>query len=166
MLDTAKTYLRRILQILSDQIDSGLPIVVLDPSCASVFRDELCNLFPSDARANRLRSQIFLLSEFLQHRAPDYQPPRLSRKMLLHGHCHQKALMKMSHEEALLRKMGADLHSIDSACCGMAGAVGLVKKKKPNTHAEGGRGRLPPRGPTQPKTVKIFVRSPLHAQAP
>jgi FAD/FMN-containing dehydrogenase/Fe-S oxidoreductase len=155
MLDTAKTYLRRILQILSDQIDAGLPIVVLEPSCASVFRDELCNLFPSDARANRLRSQIFLLSEFLQHRAPDYQPPQLSRKVLLHGHCHQKALMKMSHEEALLRKMGADLQSIDSGCCGMAGPFGFEKDKYAISQAAGERVLLPAVRQTSAETLIV-----------
>ena len=143
MLDTAKTYLRRILQILGDQIDAGLPIVVLEPSCASVFRDELRNLFPTDVRASRLRTQVFLLSEFLQHHAPDYQPPRLSRKVFLHGHCHQKALMKMSHEEALLQKMGADLQSIDSGCCGMAGPFGFEKDKYAISQAVGERVLLP-----------------------
>jgi Fe-S oxidoreductase len=143
MLDTAKTYLQRVMQVLGEQIDAGLPIVVLEPSCASVFRDELHNLFPKDGRANRLRGQIFLLSEFLQHHAPDYQPPRLSRKVLLHGHCHQKALMKMSHEEALLRKMGADLQSIDSGCCGMAGPFGFEKDKYAVSQAMGERVLLP-----------------------
>ena len=94
MLDKAKEYLQRILSALRAQIDAGIPIVVLEPSCASVFRDELRNLFPADARAARLRSQTFLLSEFLEHHAPGYQPPRLARKVLLHGHCHHKALMK------------------------------------------------------------------------
>ncbi len=155
MLDTAKTYLRRILQILSDQIDAGLPIVVLEPSCASVFRDELRNLFPTDERANRLRSQIFLLSEFLQHHAREYQPPRLSRKVLLHGHCHQKALMKMSHEEALLRKMGADLQSIDSGCCGMAGPFGFEKDKYAISQAVGERVLLPAVRQTPAETLIV-----------
>ncbi len=65
MLDRAKKYLQRILHVLGPQIDMGLPIVVLEPSCASVFRDELVNLFPDNARADRLRRQTFLLSEFL-----------------------------------------------------------------------------------------------------
>jgi FAD/FMN-containing dehydrogenase/Fe-S oxidoreductase len=155
MLDTAKTYLRRILQILSGQIDAGLPIVVLEPSCASVFRDELRNLFPSDARANGLRSQIFLLSEFLQRHAPDYQPPRLSRKVLLHGHCHQKALMKMSHEEALLRKMDTDLLSIDSGCCGMAGPFGFEKDKYAISQAVGERVLLPAVRQTPAETLIV-----------
>ena len=129
MLDTAKKYLRRILRFFQEQIDAGLPIVVLEPSCASVFRDELGNLFPSDERARRLRNQTFLLSEFLERRAPAYVPPRLSRKVLLHGHCHQKSLMKMTDEETLLRKMGVELQSIDSGCCGMAGPFGFEKEK-------------------------------------
>ncbi len=121
MLDRAKEYLQRIMSALSVQIDAGIPIVVLEPSCASVFRDELRNLFPTDPRATRLRSQTFLLSEFLEHQVPGYEAPQLGRKVLLHGHCHHKAIMKLSDEESLLRKMGADLQSIDSGCCGMAG---------------------------------------------
>ena len=66
LLDRAKRYLRSIMDELGEQIDAGDPAVVLEPSCASVFRDELRNLFPTDARATRLRSQTMLLSEFLR----------------------------------------------------------------------------------------------------
>ena len=48
MLDRAKAYLQRVMDHLAPQIDAGVPIVVLEPSCASVFRDELRNLFPTD----------------------------------------------------------------------------------------------------------------------
>jgi Fe-S oxidoreductase len=143
MLDRAKRYLERILQVLGKQIDSGLPIVVLEPSCASVFRDELHNLFPADPRAGRLRTQTFLLGEFLERHATGYSPPRLSRKVLLHGHCHQKALMRMNDEESLLRKMGANLQSIDSGCCGMAGPFGFEKEKYAISQAVGERVLLP-----------------------
>jgi len=142
MLDRAKKYLQRILHLLGPQIDAGLPIVVLEPSCASVFRDELANLFPHDARADRLRRQTFLLSEFLA-KAPGYQPPRLSEKVLLHGHCHHKSLMKMNDEEALLRKMGVDLTSLDSGCCGMAGPFGFEKDNYAVSQAIGERVLLP-----------------------
>ena len=155
MLDAAKTYLRRVMEALKKQVDAGLPIVVLEPSCASVFRDELRNLFPADERANRLRSQVFLLSEFLQHHAPDYQPPRLSRKVLLHGHCHQKALMKMNDEESLLRRMGADLQSIDSGCCGMAGPFGFEKDKYAVSQAVGERVLLPAVRQTPAETLIV-----------
>ena len=143
MLARARQYLERILQVLAREIDAGLPIVVLEPSCASVFRDELRNLLPEDARADRLRRQTFLLSEFLQHHAPGYQPPQLSQKLLLHGHCHQKAIMRMTDEEALLRKMGSDLKSLDAGCCGMAGPFGFAKEKYAVSQAIGERVLLP-----------------------
>jgi Fe-S oxidoreductase len=67
------------------------------------------------------------LCEFLEHHAPGYRPPKLDQKVLLHGHCHHKALMRMSDEESLFRKMGADLQAVDSGCCGMAGPFGFEK---------------------------------------
>jgi Fe-S oxidoreductase len=143
MLDRAKEYLQRIMSALSVQMDAGIPIVVLEPSCASVFRDELRNLFPTDPRAIRLRSQTFLLSEFLEHQVPGYEAPQLDRKVLLHGHCHHKAIMKLIDEESLLRKMGADLQSIDSGCCGMAGPFGFERDKYAVSQAVGERVLLP-----------------------
>ncbi len=143
MLDEAKRYLLRILRALGPQITAGLPIVVLEPSCASVFRDELVNLFPEDVRAKKLRSQTFLLSEFLQHQAAGYQPNSLARRIVVHGHCHHKALMKMADEEALLRRMGAEVNSLDSGCCGMAGGFGFERDKWEISQAIGERVLLP-----------------------
>jgi FAD/FMN-containing dehydrogenase/Fe-S oxidoreductase len=143
LLDRAKDYLRSIMRELSEPIDAGVPIVVLEPSCASVFRDELRNLFPGDARALRLRGQTFLLAELLESGRLPYQPPRLARHALLHGHCHQKALMTMSHDEALLRKMGITLSVPDSGCCGMAGAFGFDADKFAVSQAIGERVLLP-----------------------
>jgi FAD/FMN-containing dehydrogenase/Fe-S oxidoreductase len=122
-LNTAKRLLRRILESLADEIAAGTPLVGLEPSCVSVFRDELCNLFPYDENARRLRQQTFLLSEFLVREG--YQPPLLARKAILHGHCHQKAVLGMRDEETLLRQMGLELTVLDSGCCGMAGAFGF-----------------------------------------
>ena len=153
MLDRAKQYLQRIMKVLAPEIDAGLPIVVLEPSCASVFRDELRNLFPEDARADRLRRQTFLLSEFLQQHA--YQPPQLSQKLLLHGHCHHKAIMKMTDEEELLRKMGADLKTLDAGCCGMAGPFGFEQKKYAVSQAIGERVLLPAVRQADPETLIV-----------
>ena len=143
LVDRAVAYLRRILTVLADPIDAGIPIVVLEPSCASVFRDELRNLMPSDPRAERLRAQTFLLSEFLERRVPGYAPPRLASKIVLHGHCHHKALMKMGDEESLLRKTGADVQSLDAGCCGMAGSFGFDARKFDISQAIGERVLLP-----------------------
>ena len=143
LLDEAKSYLINILDSLAAPIDAGVHIVVLEPSCASVFRDELCNLFPEMPRAQRLRDQTFLLSEFLERHAAGFQVPKLARKILLHGHCHHKSLMKMKDEESLLRKMGADLQSLDSGCCGMAGPFGFEKEKYAVSQTIGERVLLP-----------------------
>jgi FAD/FMN-containing dehydrogenase/Fe-S oxidoreductase len=142
LLTDAKAYLQRILLALATEIDAGCPIVVLEPSCASVFRDELRNLFPGDGRAERLRTQTFVLSEFLARHAPAYAPARGGR-VLLHGHCHQKAIMKMHHEESLLRGMGADVHVPDAGCCGMAGAFGFAADTFAVAQAIGERRLLP-----------------------
>ncbi|HET9467545.1 MAG TPA: FAD-binding and (Fe-S)-binding domain-containing protein [Vicinamibacterales bacterium] len=143
MLDRAKAYLQRVMDHLAPQIDAGTPVVVLEPSCASVFRDELRNLFPKDPRAEKLRRHTFLLSEFLEHQAPGYTPPSLDRSVLVHGHCHHKALMKMTDEEALLKKMGARITSPDAGCCGMAGPFGFDAGKYDVSMAIGERVLLP-----------------------
>jgi len=155
MLTDAKRYLRNIMDVLSEEIEAGLPIVVLEPSCASVFRDELHNLFPNDARATRLREQTFLLSEFLENRVLAYLPPKLSARILLHGHCHQKALMKMAHAEALLRRMGAALECPDTGCCGMAGPFGFEKDKHNVAQAVGERLLLPAVRRAAPETLIV-----------
>ena len=124
-LTHAKRLLGDILRELAPAIDAATPIVVLEPSCLAVFRDELVNLFPGDERAKKLSAQTFLLSEFLRHRAPGYRPPRIEADVMLHGHCHHKAVATLEDEEALLRDAGARLRTLDSGCCGMAGSFGF-----------------------------------------
>ena len=143
LLDQAKAYLQKVLTPLADPIDAGLPIVVLEPSCASVFRDELRSLLPDDKRADRLRAQTFLLSEFLEKKVPGYAPPKIAGKIVLHGHCHHKAVMKMTDEESLLRKTGADVQALDAGCCGMAGSFGFDAHKYDDSIAAGERVLLP-----------------------
>jgi Fe-S oxidoreductase len=129
MLDRAKSLLLDIMDELLPEIEAGIPIVVLEPSCAAVFRDELTNLFPKDERARALSRQVFLLSEFLEQHAKDFPLPTLARKALIHGHCHHKAIMRMTAEEAVLRRMGIDFTAPAPGCCGMAGAFGFEKQK-------------------------------------
>jgi FAD/FMN-containing dehydrogenase/Fe-S oxidoreductase len=127
MLNTAERLLRQILETLEPQISAGIPIVGLEPSCIAVFRDELVNLFPNDENAQRLSKQAFLLSEFLEMHVPNYQPPKLRRKAVVHGHCHHKSIMGMGPELAMLKKLGLDFELLDSGCCGMAGSFGFEK---------------------------------------
>jgi FAD/FMN-containing dehydrogenase/Fe-S oxidoreductase len=143
LLHTAKQYLVKILDTLGPQLAAGLPVVVLEPSCASVFRDELCNLLPNDRRAAQLRDSTYLLSEFLTKFAPDYQPPQVSGPILVHGHCHHRATFGLNDELALLRRTGADVTLLDSGCCGMAGPFGFEADKFEISQTLGNRVLLP-----------------------
>jgi Fe-S oxidoreductase len=129
MLGRAKSLLLKILDMLAEQIEGAVPVVVLEPSCAAVFRDELVNLFPNDARARQLSRQTYLLSEFLEKKAKHFELPQLARKALIHGHCHHKSIMKMTDEEAVLRRMDIEYQAPAPGCCGMAGSFGFEKDK-------------------------------------
>jgi FAD/FMN-containing dehydrogenase/Fe-S oxidoreductase len=143
MLDPAKQLLLSTLGTLEREIADGIPVIVLEPSCASVFRDELLNLFPNDTRAQKLSVQVFLLSEFLEHKVDHARLPAMARRALVHGHCHQKSVLKMTDEEAVLRRLGLECEMPSSGCCGMAGAFGFEKEKYPVSLAIGELELLP-----------------------
>jgi FAD/FMN-containing dehydrogenase/Fe-S oxidoreductase len=127
MVRTAKRWLERILRRLHIEIEAGTPVVGLEPSCIAVFRDELTELFPNDVDACRLQEQTFTLAEFLMKKGNADRLPKLNRRALLHGHCHHKAVMKLSCESDLLKKIGIDFESPATGCCGMAGAFGFER---------------------------------------
>jgi FAD/FMN-containing dehydrogenase/Fe-S oxidoreductase len=122
MLTLAKRQLRQIIDALKPAIDEEVSLVGLEPSCMAVFRDELVNLLPEDEDAQRLSRQSFFLSEFLVREG--FEPPTLDRKAVVHGHCHHKAIAKMTSEEKLLAGLGLDFQILDSGCCGLAGSFG------------------------------------------
>jgi len=121
-LDRAKKLLQEILV----SVDPDVPIVGLEPSCVSVFRDELPHLFPNDERAQKLARNVVTLSEFLARE--NVELPQLAKKALVQAHCHHKSVLRFDAEELLLRRMGLDLTHPDSGCCGMAGAFGFEAK--------------------------------------
>ncbi len=125
MLDTAKLFWRRMLRELRPQLRAGIPIVGLEPSCVAAFRDELPNLLPRDLDADRLKGLVLTLSEFLQEHAEGWDVPKLERRAIVHGHCHQEAVMGMSAEQKLYERMGLDFEILDSGCCGLAGSFGF-----------------------------------------
>ncbi len=125
MLEEARHVLEEIMAALRPHIQAGVPLVGLEPSCTAVFRDELGELFPDNEDARRLGRQTYLLSEFLNRVVKDYQPPRLNRQAVGHGHCHHKSIMGMDDEAALLHKMGVEVSWPESSCCGMAGSFGF-----------------------------------------
>ncbi|HEX4416399.1 MAG TPA: FAD-binding and (Fe-S)-binding domain-containing protein [Kofleriaceae bacterium] len=129
-LDDARRLWRRTLATLADAIDAGVPVVGLEPSCVSAFRDELPALFPEEPRAVRLAHQTWSLGELLA-RTDGYRPPvaAAAGHVIVHRHCHDAAVLAPEHEIALLRAAGHSVDVLDSGCCGMAGAFGFQRTK-------------------------------------
>jgi FAD/FMN-containing dehydrogenase/Fe-S oxidoreductase len=134
-LDHARNYLAEILDRMEPQIQAGVPFIFLEPSCASVFKDELPELFPADRRAALLRDSVWLLADFLAAKAPDFaanlaKGPLQGKRILIHGHCHHKAVFGGPKKEIeLLRQGGAEVEMIEAGCCGMAGPFGFEADK-------------------------------------
>ncbi len=128
-LDAARQQVRQTVDALHPWAEQGLPVVGLEPSCILTFRDEAQTLLPGDARAARLAEQVFTFEEFVIDRA-DAFPSAASwtdeaRDVLLHEHCHQKALRGANATAACLElPPNYKVLPIDSGCCGMAGAFG------------------------------------------
>ncbi|HJT78405.1 MAG TPA: FAD-linked oxidase C-terminal domain-containing protein, partial [Gemmataceae bacterium] len=125
MLDTAKAWLRQVMDMLRPWVEAGVPLVGMEPSCLAVFRDELGGLFPNNNDAKRLANQSFVLSEFLNKKAKDFRWPKLNRKAMVQVHCHHKSVLGAGDEEAVLKKMGLDYSVPWPGCCGMAGSFGF-----------------------------------------
>jgi Fe-S oxidoreductase len=133
-----------------------MPVIGLEPSCVAVFRDELRNLFPHDQDALRLSKQTFLLSEFLAERAPETLP-KLERKAIVQGHCHQKSVLGMEAEQKVMKMMGLDAEILDSGCCGMAGSFGYEHGDKYQVSVRAGERVLLPRVRLAPKETLILA---------
>jgi Fe-S oxidoreductase len=123
MLDLARTKLTEILDTLRPAIRAGTPVVGVEPSCLSVFRDEMPNLLAGDEDAERLSRQVKTLSELLLE-TPGWRPPQLKRKAVLHMHCHHKSVLDAGAERKILEAMGLDLEQPPVGCCGHAGSFG------------------------------------------
>jgi FAD/FMN-containing dehydrogenase/Fe-S oxidoreductase len=124
-LKQAKKYLERSLHALAPFIREGIPIVGLEPSCVSVFRDELPNLIPESRHVSK---QVRLFSEFMAAQGRELRIPRLTGRALLHLHCHHKSVLEAGSEAALLERAGLDVEQLDSGCCGMAGSFGFERE--------------------------------------
>ena len=128
MLGLARKLLKQTLTTLKPWIEAGVPIVGLEPSCITVFRDELGMLFPHDEDAKRLAAQAVLLSELIDHDAADRPLPQVGGKAIVHGHCHHKSVLGMEPERRVLDRLGLDHVILDSGCCGMAGSFGFERQ--------------------------------------
>jgi FAD/FMN-containing dehydrogenase/Fe-S oxidoreductase len=135
------------LDRLSPYAAKGIPIVGCEPSCILTFRDEYPDLL-DDPRTETLRKHTFLMEEFLLglRERGELELPFAdgAKAILLHGHCHQKALVGTSPSLQVLRALpGARVEEVDSGCCGMAGSFGYEKEHYELSLAIGGRRLFP-----------------------
>ncbi len=128
-VDKARTEMTRTLDALAPFVARGVPVIGLEPSCLLTFRDELTAVLPHDERAQKLAASAMLFEEFIVreteagHFEAAFAPT--DKTALLHGHCHQKAFGAMPAVEAALKLVpGLHVETIESSCCGMAGAFG------------------------------------------
>jgi Fe-S oxidoreductase len=128
MLKQARKQLEEILDVVGTDVAKGIPIVVLEPSCASVFRDELRNLMPEREDAKQLAENVYLLSEFLEKYVPEFTSNSVGGSALVQFHCHHTSILGKDAEESILKKSGINAEILDAGCCGMAGAFGFEKK--------------------------------------
>jgi len=127
LVDEARKNARRNLDLLYTLVERGVPLVGLEPSCILTIRDDYRKLLPEDGRVERLAGATRLFEEALLELDAEL-PLREGSPVLLHGHCHQKALVGTGPtEEALALAPGADVEVVDSGCCGMAGLFGYEK---------------------------------------
>ncbi len=126
-LEVAKTMLKRTLGVLEPALREGIPVVVLEPSCAAVFRSDLPELLPGDEDARRLAELTKTLGEVLREKAADWNPPRVEATALVQPHCHQHAILGMKQDTEILRGAGVDATVLDAGCCGLAGNFGFER---------------------------------------
>ncbi|MFW6097087.1 MAG: FAD-binding and (Fe-S)-binding domain-containing protein [Chloroflexota bacterium] len=129
LVDQARAAARDTVNKLAPLAEEGLPIIGLEPSCILTLRDEYLSLLPDDPRAHIVAAQALTLEEFLAHEADagnlDLEFRSDTRRLLLHGHCHQKALVGTApSKRALTLPPNFQVHEVDSGCCGMAGSFG------------------------------------------
>jgi Fe-S oxidoreductase len=125
LVDEARENARRNLDLLMPLVERGVPLVGLEPSCILTLRDDYRKLLPDDERVEKLAAATRLFEEAMLDLDGEL-PLREGSPVLLHGHCHQKALVGTGPTERLLG-LAADVEVVDSGCCGMAGLFGYEK---------------------------------------
>ena len=133
MLDAAKRNARYNVNSLHRYVEMGMKVVGLEPSCILTFRDDYLDMLPGDEKAQQVAQNTLLLDEFLQQQfeegSMDLKFKETNRRILLHGHCHQKALVGTGSSIQMLRLIpGAQVEDTNAGCCGMAGSFGFEKE--------------------------------------
>ena len=124
MVDRARIEAKRLVATFLPFAKVGIPIVGLEPSCLLALRDEVPALL-NDAASKKVAEVAVTFEELLARDKPRIPLRKAAGKALLHGHCHQKAFDVVKPIEEVLSWLdGLEIETIESSCCGMAGAFG------------------------------------------
>lgn len=159
LVDEARREAERLIDGLLPFADCDIPIVGLEPSCLLALRDEVPSMVPGDA-TKKIADQAVLLEEFLAgEKAEDRLPEAfgaIEKPVLLHGHCHQKAFAAMGAVEATLKLIpDIELDTVETSCCGMAGAFGYGVETEAVSRAMGELSLLPAVREAGPETYVV-----------
>jgi Fe-S oxidoreductase len=158
LVDEAREEARRLLAAVAPYVQSGVPIVGLEPSCLLTLRDEFPAMLPGP-ETKALASRAQLLEEFIaeEREAGHFElvlRPMPGRRLLLHGHCHQKAFATVTAAVDALRLIpDLKVETFDSTCCGMAGSFGYETEHYAMSLAIGEIGVLPRMREAAPETL-------------
>ncbi|MBB4714397.1 FAD/FMN-containing dehydrogenase/Fe-S oxidoreductase [Streptomyces luteogriseus] len=125
-LDRARAVMRRTLDLMEPVLETGAPVVVLEPSCAAALRTDVPELLHEDPRAARLAAKVLTLAETLERHAPGWTPPRVDRPVAGQTHCHQHAVLGDAADRRL-REAALLTGELSGGCCGLAGNFGFEK---------------------------------------
>jgi Fe-S oxidoreductase len=136
MLDLARHSLKRLLKVLGPWVEAGVPVVVAEPSCLAAFREELPRLLADDPRSAKLAS---LARSPAEHLVANGHTARLAGagpqgdvgRAVVHGHCHQKAVVGTDADQVVLAALGYEVEVLDAGCCGLAGSFGFDARHEP-----------------------------------
>ncbi|TMJ02432.1 MAG: FAD-binding protein [Alphaproteobacteria bacterium] len=127
-VDQARREAERVIAAVEPFVKRGVPVIGLEPSCILGFRDEVPAMIKTEGAA-QLSMHALMFEEFLVREAAagrlNLPLKPVAKRALVHGHCHQKAFGMFSAVERILRLVpGLKVETVESSCCGMAGAFG------------------------------------------
>ena len=158
LLAEARKKAERNTEALYPLSAAGKKLVFFEPSCLSAMREDVPSLLRGQQRDNAMRvaEACVLFEDFVNQNGDRLNLKQGPSKILLHGHCHQKAMGLLAPAKSLLARIpGASVIDLDAGCCGMAGSFGYVRDHFDVSQKIGERRLLPAARSLEPGSVLV-----------
>jgi len=149
LVDAAKKNAVAMIAALLPHVQAGRTVIGLEPACLLAVRDDYRFLGLGDDAA-KVADAALLFEEFIARETMagrftlKFRPVEDDKPILVHGHCHQKAVGAMKSMRRVLKLIpGLKFELIDATCCGMAGSFGIEKEHTEAAVAMAEQGLLP-----------------------